>query len=105
MTFTRPTFPENARWRPRSISPSGGAVGATTGVGGPGVTGLGAQRSAYTDSDGVFEVNGLAPGQYRVFVAQRNGQPDLSMVFGSLAKGNTANLYTVGEGETKELDL
>jgi hypothetical protein len=70
-----------------------------------GGTGLGAHRQAYTDSEGYFEVSGLAPGQYRVIVAQRNGQPDLSGLFGSIAKGPTQNTYSVAEGETKEIDL
>jgi protocatechuate 3,4-dioxygenase beta subunit len=59
-------------------------------------------RSAYTDSEGRFEVNGLAVGQYRVVVSQRNGQPDLSSLFTSMKTPNTLSL---GEGETKEIDL
>lgn len=59
-------------------------------------------RSAYTDSDGRFEVNGLAVGQYRVVVSQRNGQPDLTSLFTSM---KTPNTLTLGEGETKEIDL
>ena len=59
-------------------------------------------RSAYTDSEGRFEVNGLALGQYRVVVAQRNGQPDLGTLFTTL---KNPNVFTLSEGEVKELDL
>ena len=59
-------------------------------------------RSAYTDSEGRFEVTGLAVGQYRVIVAQRNGQPDLGTLFTNLKNPNT---FTLGEGEIKEMDL
>jgi Carboxypeptidase regulatory-like domain len=59
-------------------------------------------RTAYTNSDGFFEVTGLAVGQYRVIVAQRNGQPDLGQLFTNLKNPNT---FTLGEGEVKEMDL
>jgi protocatechuate 3,4-dioxygenase beta subunit len=35
------------------------------------------QRQANTDTDGRFEVSGLAPGEYRVVVGMRGGQVDL----------------------------
>jgi Carboxypeptidase regulatory-like domain len=59
-------------------------------------------RSAYTDADGRFEVTGLAVGQYRVIVAQRNGQPDLGTLFTNLKNPNT---FALSEGEVKEMDL
>lgn len=62
-------------------------------------------RSAYTGADGRFEVNGLAVGQYRVVVAQRNGTPDLTSLFSQLGQGKTQNIVTLGEGESKEIDL
>jgi hypothetical protein len=70
---------------------------------------LAGHRSAYTDSEGRFEVNGLAVGQYRVIVAQRNGTPDIGGLFKGLAQSQQGvqpqNVFTVGEGEVKELDL
>jgi hypothetical protein len=75
------------------VSPVGGT---------PNFTG---HRSAYTNAEGRYEVTGLAVGQYRVIAAQRNGQPDIGSLFKGLAQGQTQNLVTVAEGETKELDL
>ena len=55
-------------------------------------------RSAYTDADGRFEVNGLALGQYRVVVVQRNGKPDLEAIFTTLK--NPQRLHPLrGRGE------
>ena len=59
-------------------------------------------RSAYTDADGRFEVNRLTLGQYRVVVVQRNGQSDLGTVFTTL---KNPNVFTLSEGEVKEVDL
>jgi hypothetical protein len=66
-----------------------------------------AHRNAYTNSEGRFEVAGLAVGQYRVVVAQRNGTPDLSSLFRGLSQqgGQAPNIITVGEGEEKDVDL
>jgi hypothetical protein len=68
---------------------------------------FGGHRSAYTDAEGRFEVVGLAVGQYRVIVAQRNGQPDIGSLFKGLAQGGQAaqNIFSLGEGEVKEIDL
>ena len=59
-------------------------------------------RSAYTDAHGRFEAAGLAPGDYRVIVVQRNGQPDLATLFTTL---KNPNVHTLAEGDVKDLDL
>jgi hypothetical protein len=59
-------------------------------------------RTAKTDQQGRCEIRGLAVGDYRILVGQRNGQPDLTSLFQGI---KTPKVITVAAGETKEIDL
>ncbi len=68
--------------------------------------GFGSQRTAYTDAEGHFEVTGLSIGTYRVTVAQRNGTIDLASILKQAKDGASSSaVFTLGEGEVKEVDL
>jgi hypothetical protein len=56
---------------------------------------------AYTEHRGRFEVTGLAAGQYRIVVVQREGAPNMPRPFRFVEP----NIITLEVGETKELDL
>jgi hypothetical protein len=59
-------------------------------------------RSARTDAGGRFEIAGLAPGDFRIIVAERDGNPDLGELWKRLKQAVTIKLAA---GEVKELDL
>jgi hypothetical protein len=56
---------------------------------------------AYTKREGRFEVTGLAAGQYRIVVVQREGLLNMPRPF----KFAEPNIVTLEVGETKELDV
>lgn len=59
-------------------------------------------RSQKTDANGTFSVKGLRPGNYRVVVAQRNGQFDLVRILQS--RNDSSTLVTVTEGGVVEVN-